>query len=81
MKEIVSTLSNKYTREFNKHNILYAHIYCALVNNKKVLYITNLSTKYVEHQFKYLFNIKIKCVSVYNNKNEKYKAMKIILIK
>lgn len=74
MRKIISTLSIR-NRTFSYNIIIYANMYEALIDNKKVLYITKSSTCYVENQFNYLFNIKVKCI----RKSEK--SMKVILIK
>lgn len=64
-----------YIRRMGRQAILYANIYEALKNDKKVLYITYNSLDYIRKSFKDLFGVKLKCIRQSEN------SVKLILIK
>jgi hypothetical protein len=64
-----------FTRSYGREVLLFKDMYVALLNNKKVLYVTKKQSDYVSEKFRTLFNIRVDCI------RESENNVKLIYIK
>jgi hypothetical protein len=58
-REVKSKFNFKGGRTFGRQILLYKDIYIALINGKKVSYMTHSSCEFVKNIFKHTFGIEI----------------------